>query len=83
MPPAESVQLIEGFCIDLKKVLCRWVEEHNGMRWYYVAHVRDRKLVRSYSNCADPLDSNISPLDRASLEDTSTASPFTKMRFDG
>jgi hypothetical protein len=46
--------------------------DHGGMKFYYLAHVRDGKLVRSYSNYADPLDSNANPLDIASSEDTST-----------
>ena len=64
------------FNIDPASVLCRWVEEHQGLRFYYVAHVRDGKLIRSYSNYADPLDSNARPLDRASSSETCSSLPF-------
>lgn len=64
------------FSIDPKKVLCRWTEDHEGMKFYYVAHIRDGKVIRSYSNYASPLVSNTRPFESASSLDTSMASPF-------
>ena len=70
------------FSIDPNKVLFRWVEDHGGMKFYYVAHVRDGRRVYSYSNYADPLDSNAIPLASASSLDTETASPLTNIRLE-
>ena len=81
--PDLIIHMNRQFSIDSSKVLYRWVEDHDGMKFHYVAHERAGKLIYSYSNYADPLESNTKPFDRASFADTSTASPLTKMRSDG
>lgn len=66
----------KSFAIDPKAVLCRWTEDHDGLKFFYVLHVRDGALVNSYSNYADPLESNTNPAASASSLETSIASPL-------
>ena len=61
-------------------MLCKWVEVHGDMKFYYVAHVRDSKVVYSYFSYASPFDSNANPLASASSLDASSNLPFTSMR---
>lgn len=71
-----------GFDFKIGQIVGRWKEEHDGVTWYYVEHIRNGRTVLAYSNYADPLDSYASPLERASPSDTSTASPFVSKRSD-
>jgi hypothetical protein len=64
------------FGFRIGNVVRKWEEEHNGVPWFYVEHVRDGQKVISYSNYANPADSYTSPLERASSSDTSITSPF-------
>lgn len=63
------------------QIVRKWTEQCRGVTWYYVEHIRDGKQVLSYSNYADPADSQSSPFASASPAVTSNVSPF--VRTDG
>ena len=70
--------MTERFYIDPAAVLRKWTEQCEGDTWYYVEHIRDGNAVVSYSNYADPLDSQSNPFFNASSCDTTLNSPFTR-----
>jgi hypothetical protein len=72
----------EQFLIDPKTVLCEWIEIHGGMKFYWVLHVTDGKVRRSYSSYCSPLDWKASPPDNACSLETTIGSPLVRSRSD-
>ena len=59
------------------EIIRKWTEaDRQGNVWYYVDHVRDGRQVTSYSNYADPADSQANPFFSASSLDVSLISPL-------